>query len=67
MYYVSVSNKEEQDLLHHTLPGYILGLSFCHQNLQKESVCIFVNKDQYFRKFNISHNHESIWKHVPLN
>jgi exonuclease III len=47
---------EEQDLLHLTLPGYILGSSFCHRNLQRGGVCMFVRKDLYFNKTDISHN-----------
>jgi hypothetical protein len=47
---------EEQDLLQLTLPGYILGSSFSRQNLQKGDVCIFVRKDLYFSKIDISHN-----------
>ena len=38
---------EEQDLLHFTLAGYILGSSFC--------LCVFVRKYPHFRKINISH------------
>jgi len=49
---------EEQDLLHFTLPGYILGSSFCHQNLQQGGVCIFVRRDPYFSKINILCNCE---------
>ena len=44
---------EEQDLLHLILPGYILGSSLCHQNLQQGGVCIFVRRDPYFSKINI--------------
>jgi exonuclease III len=47
---------EEQDLLHLTLPGYILGSSFCHRNLQRGGVCIFVRKGLYFNKIGSSHN-----------
>jgi hypothetical protein len=46
---------EEQDLLHLTLPGYIIGSSSA-VNLQNGGVCIFVCKDLYFAKINISHN-----------
>jgi hypothetical protein len=35
----------EQDLLHLTLDGYLLGSSFLRQNLQRGGVCIFVKKD----------------------
>jgi hypothetical protein len=44
------------DLLHLTLPGCILGSSFCQQNLQKGGVCIVVCKDVYFSKINIPCN-----------
>jgi hypothetical protein len=47
---------EELGLLQLTLPGYILESSFCHQNLQKRSVCIFVHKELYLSKINISSN-----------
>ena len=47
---------EEQDLLHLTLPSYILGSSFCCQNLQKDGAGIFVHKDLHFSKINISRN-----------
>jgi hypothetical protein len=46
----------EQDLLHLTLDGYLLGSSFCRQNLQRGGVCIFLNKDQCFNKTDISHH-----------
>ena len=46
----------EQDLLHLTLPGYILGASLCRRNLQRGVVCIFVRKDLYVNKIDISHN-----------
>jgi len=49
---------EEQDLLQLTLPGYILGSSFFHQNLQRGGVCIFVRRDPYFSKINILCNCE---------
>jgi hypothetical protein len=42
--------------LHLPIPGYILGSSFCCQNLQKVGVCIFVSKDLHWSKLNISHN-----------
>jgi len=44
------------DFLHVTIPGYILGSSFCRLNLQKVGVCIFVRKDLCWGKINISHN-----------
>jgi hypothetical protein len=47
---------EEQELVHLTSPGYMLGSRLCHQNLQQGGVCIFVCKDLYFSKNNISHN-----------
>ena len=34
---------EEQELLHLTLPGYMLGSSLCHQNLQKGGVYAHLN------------------------
>jgi len=40
--YNSKHHMEEQDLLHLTLSGYILGSSFCRQNPQKGCVYIFV-------------------------
>jgi hypothetical protein len=46
----------EQDLLHLTLDGYLLGSSFCRQNLQRGGVCIFIKKDQCFNKIDISHH-----------
>jgi hypothetical protein len=46
----------EQDLLHLTLDGYLLGSSFCRQNLQRGGVCIFVKKDQCLNKIYISHH-----------
>ena len=36
--YFTKHHMEEQDLL----PGYMLGYSFFHQNLQKGGICIFV-------------------------
>jgi hypothetical protein len=44
----------EQDLLHLTLAGYLLGSSFCRLKLQTGGVCIFVRKDQCFNKIDIS-------------
>ena len=46
---------EEQDVLHLSLSGYVLG--FCRQNLQNGGVCIFV-QDLYFSKINISRSCE---------
>jgi hypothetical protein len=34
----------------------ILGTSFCHQNLQKRGVCIFVHKDLYLSQIIILQN-----------
>jgi hypothetical protein len=45
----------EQDFLHLTLDGHLLGSSFCRQNLQRGGVCIFVKKDQFFNKTDISY------------
>jgi hypothetical protein len=56
VYCFSEQDMEEQDLLHLTILGYILGSSFCRQNLQKGGVCVFVLKGLYFSKINISHN-----------
>ena len=47
---------EKQDQLHLTSLGYVLGSTFCNQNLWKGGVCIFVCKDFYFSKICISHN-----------
>ena len=52
----SEHHMEEQHLLHLTMPGYILGSSFCCKNLQKRDVCIFVRKDPTVNKIGISHN-----------
>jgi hypothetical protein len=57
---------EEQDLLHVTLPGYLLGSSFCRTNLQREGVCIFVRKDLCFNKIDISTLEKRIWKFMQL-
>jgi hypothetical protein len=46
----------EQDLLHLTLAGYLLGSSFWRLKLQRGGVCIFVRKDQCFSKTDISHH-----------
>jgi len=40
--YKSKHHMAEQDLLHITLSGYILGSSFCRQNIQMGGVYIFV-------------------------
>jgi hypothetical protein len=57
----------EQDLLHLTLDGYLLGSSFCRQNLQSGGVCIFVKKDQSTKL--IFHNtvKNRIWKFVQFS
>jgi hypothetical protein len=47
---------EEQDLLHLTLQGYILGSSFCRKELQIGGVCILVCKDLSANKIDISHS-----------
>jgi hypothetical protein len=44
----------EQDLQHLALDGYLLGPSFCRQNLQSGGVCTFIKKDQRFNKIDIS-------------
>jgi hypothetical protein len=44
----------EQDLLHLTLAGYLLGSSFCRLKLQRGGVCIFVRKYSVLTKL-ISH------------
>jgi hypothetical protein len=56
MWCLSKHHMVEQDLLHLTLDGYLLGSSFCKQNLQRGSVCLFVEKDQCFNKIDISHH-----------
>jgi len=48
----SERHMEKQDLLHLTLPAYILGSSFFHQILEKGGMCIFVCEDLYFSKIN---------------
>jgi len=62
---LSEHHMEEQDLLNLTLTGYSLGSSYCHQNLQKGGVCIFVREDQSFNKsipcFTV---HSILWKFV---
>jgi exonuclease III len=47
---------EGQDVVHLTLPGYILGSSFYCKDLQKGGVCIFVRKDLNVNKTDVSHN-----------
>jgi hypothetical protein len=46
----------EQELLHLTMNGYILGSSFFQKDLQRGSACIFVRTDQYSSKIDISHH-----------
>jgi hypothetical protein len=46
----------EQELLHLTVNGYILGSSFCRKFPQRGGVCIFVRTDQHFCKIYISHH-----------
>jgi hypothetical protein len=59
---------EEQELLHLTLSGYILGSSFSRKPLQRGGVCIFVRKGLNVNKTDISHNcREKVWKFVLLN
>ena len=41
-------------LLQHKLPGYILGSSFCRQNLQKGGAYIFGRTDMYLIKQNLN-------------
>jgi exonuclease III len=56
---ISEQHMEEQEVLHHTLPGYILGTSFCHKHVQGGGgggVGIFVCKDLNVNKIYISHN-----------
>jgi hypothetical protein len=38
---LSEHHMEEQDLLHLTLTGYVLGSSFCQRNLQR-GMCVFL-------------------------
>jgi hypothetical protein len=54
----SEHHKEEQDMLHLIFPGYILVSTFCHQNLQKDSVCILFHKDLHFSNVNTSLNYK---------
>jgi len=58
---------EEQDLLHITLASYILGSSFCHQNLHE--VCVIVLKKIYIPLKLIYHIivKKTMWKFVLLN
>jgi hypothetical protein len=46
----------EQDLLHLTVYGYLLGSSFCRQNLKRGSVFIFIKTAHSFNKTDISHH-----------
>jgi hypothetical protein len=64
----SEHHMEEQDLLHLTLPGYILEASVCYQNLQKDGVSILVHKTCISAK-SILHitAQKRIWKSVPMN
>jgi exonuclease III len=57
----------EQDSLHLTLDGYLMGSSFYRQNLQKRGVCTFVKEEQCFNKICISHHCIRIWKYVQFN
>jgi DNA-binding transcriptional MocR family regulator len=47
---------EEQEQLHLTLSGYILGSSFFRKHLQRGGVCIFVCIDLNVNKIDILHN-----------
>ena len=64
----SEHHMEEQDLLHLTLPGYILGSSVCCQNPQKDGVYISVHTTCISAK-SILHItvQKRIWKSVPMN
>ena len=53
---LSEHHMDEQDLLHLTLPGYILRSSFCRKERKKGGVCIFVREDLNANKIDISHN-----------
>jgi exonuclease III len=53
---LSEHHMEEQELLHLTLSGYILGSSFSRKHLERGGVCIFVCKDLNVNKIDISHN-----------
>jgi hypothetical protein len=46
----------EQNLLHLTIAGYLLGSSFCRLMHQRGGMCIFVRKGQCFSKIDISHH-----------
>jgi hypothetical protein len=46
--------EEEEDVLNLTSSGYSLGSSYCHQNLQKGGVCIFVREDPSSDKIDTS-------------
>jgi hypothetical protein len=46
----------EQELLHLTVNGYLLGSSLCPEDLQRGGVCIFVRTDQQFNKIDIYHH-----------
>jgi hypothetical protein len=43
----------EDHLLHLNLPGFLVGSSFCQENLQRGGVCIFIGKDKCFKKLHI--------------
>jgi hypothetical protein len=43
----------EQELLHLTSNGYLLGSSFCQRDLHKGGICMFVSTDQNFSKIDI--------------
>jgi hypothetical protein len=44
----------EQELLHLTINGYLVGSRFCQKYLQRGGMCIFVRIDLHFNKFDIS-------------
>jgi len=58
----------EQDLLHLTLAGYLLGSSFCRLKLQRGGVCIFLGKISVLAQL-VSHItvKSRIWKYVQFN
>jgi hypothetical protein len=45
----------EQELLHFTMNGYLLGSSFCRKDLQRGGTFILLRTDHYFSKIDISH------------
>ena len=58
---------EEKDLLHLTLPGYILGWNCCSQNLENCEVCAFLLvKPVFQQKLHITVK-KRFWKFMLLN